>query len=647
MDRFGKHDSIRLVKIESCSMDDKEPIKVNLFSFLLSESPNYVALSYCWGKKWPKKYVYDNDKALPITSNLFTALRNVHRVVSAKDPDEPVWLWVDQLCIDQSDVHERNHQVGLMGFIFSKAVRTIIWLGPDAGIAGAAFDLVHKLYSVIQTEHPDHKSLSHFPLKQYNETTHSSRNLPPITDPHWRFFQVLLSSPWFTRLWVFQEVVLSKQDAIILCGQRGCSWYKFSTACSWLVSNDYLGVGIVPQTAMNVNSMRDVRMTKLDWGLTALIWMTCRYFDAELPVDKIYGVLGLLRHDTSYTELVDYASSPAEAYRDVAKVTIYQQANLSILNLPLYRNKRKRGSLPYLGLRVPSWTPDLDNFSVFEPRVPVVVHDDGKKCELRFPAWYRASADVALKLANPQNPKQHTLELSGLIIDQVDYCFESGIVSSLTGQAQSHRQQDVVATDSRTRLTRVRDGARQMSSSLSATRAPLVLKIWATVLERSPKIDVNDLARIFLRVTTADIFESNRTMRDDDFADFCAYMVSSYSRYKGKFDVSAVRFHSSFDDLKQHQTGGTSTRYEMAMKTACNLRRCFISRDGNLGVGPPEMRNEDSIIVLFGGGNPFIVRSVKEQWIFVGHSYLEGAMNGESIESWRQGALKEKCFELI
>lgn len=39
------------------------------------------------------------------------------------------YLWVDQLCIDQANVFERNHQVGLMSKIFGQAAQVIVWLG--------------------------------------------------------------------------------------------------------------------------------------------------------------------------------------------------------------------------------------------------------------------------------------------------------------------------------------------------------------------------------------------------------------------------------------------------------------------------------------------------------------------------------------
>jgi hypothetical protein len=40
------------------------------------------------------------------------------------------WLWIDALCIDQSDAQERTHQVEIMSEIFGRADSVISWLGP-------------------------------------------------------------------------------------------------------------------------------------------------------------------------------------------------------------------------------------------------------------------------------------------------------------------------------------------------------------------------------------------------------------------------------------------------------------------------------------------------------------------------------------
>ena len=77
-----------------------------------------------------------------IRENLRDALRAV------RDPNESRMLWIDALCIDQENVEERNHQVGLMGLIYRKAKQIRIWLGQPADKSGRALTRLRQLANV-------------------------------------------------------------------------------------------------------------------------------------------------------------------------------------------------------------------------------------------------------------------------------------------------------------------------------------------------------------------------------------------------------------------------------------------------------------------------------------------------------------------
>lgn len=76
----------------------------------------YDALSYTWaiedGDDRKTGRIHLPDGVLPITENCEAALRQL-RLRS-----DPRQLWVDAICIDQSNVRERNHQVGQMDQIY-------------------------------------------------------------------------------------------------------------------------------------------------------------------------------------------------------------------------------------------------------------------------------------------------------------------------------------------------------------------------------------------------------------------------------------------------------------------------------------------------------------------------------------------------
>ncbi|TVY18242.1 Heterokaryon incompatibility protein 6, OR allele [Lachnellula arida] len=85
----------------------------------------YDALSYTWGSGENADAMVCNGAKLPISNGLFEALRTLRR------PEKQVrYLWVDAICINQSDDGEKSKQVWNMLTIYEKAAGVIVWLGP-------------------------------------------------------------------------------------------------------------------------------------------------------------------------------------------------------------------------------------------------------------------------------------------------------------------------------------------------------------------------------------------------------------------------------------------------------------------------------------------------------------------------------------
>ena len=78
--------------------------------------PTYVALSYCWGDQDDTLPVTIGGKKVEITKNLWTALRLIGPCLRERNEssDSRYSLWVDQICIDQRNLQERNQQVHCM-----------------------------------------------------------------------------------------------------------------------------------------------------------------------------------------------------------------------------------------------------------------------------------------------------------------------------------------------------------------------------------------------------------------------------------------------------------------------------------------------------------------------------------------------------
>ncbi len=83
----------------------------------------YEALSYVWGERTRTHAIHCQDKIILVTQSCEQALRRLRYKLA------PRILWIDAICIDQISNEEKNHQVKVMGEIYSGAARVIIWLG--------------------------------------------------------------------------------------------------------------------------------------------------------------------------------------------------------------------------------------------------------------------------------------------------------------------------------------------------------------------------------------------------------------------------------------------------------------------------------------------------------------------------------------
>ena len=87
----------------------------------------YDALSYSWGMNDDgeaslRRSILIDGKTARVTRNSFEGLRRI------REPKRSIRLWIDAVCINQADIHERNDQVARMADIYRNSQRVIIWL---------------------------------------------------------------------------------------------------------------------------------------------------------------------------------------------------------------------------------------------------------------------------------------------------------------------------------------------------------------------------------------------------------------------------------------------------------------------------------------------------------------------------------------
>jgi hypothetical protein len=248
--------SIRLLKILSVTPRITCTFKVAH----LKDSPVFSCLSYVWGDATITEPVTVEGKTLHITVNLAGAIRDVHRQWSTGQllaPGEEQWLWADALCINQKHDQEKNHQVPLMEQIYSSAHRMFAWLGDGenerASKAVDAYNIVlHAIrqlhgYGFIQGRVQDNGQIC---SNQEVLAEVGGEILGAITDLAWLTEHYTTQSvpgeshilsdtvelfrlPYWTRLWILQELVLAR-DAVLLCGPKKISWLEVCCVQFWI-----------------------------------------------------------------------------------------------------------------------------------------------------------------------------------------------------------------------------------------------------------------------------------------------------------------------------------------------------------------------------------------------------------------------------
>lgn len=177
--------SIRMLILEPGGL--AEPLKGRLEVTGIDSAGSYEALSYVWGTSNQSGNISirngNNEWPVDLTASLKETLLRL------RFTDRQRRLWVDQICINQSDLAERSQQVQFMNRIYKRASHILVWLGPDdTGLAKPAFELVHDLDQTFQ----DDRKRAQFSTAAMKELSQQSRE-------RWNTLDHLTGRPWVSR----------------------------------------------------------------------------------------------------------------------------------------------------------------------------------------------------------------------------------------------------------------------------------------------------------------------------------------------------------------------------------------------------------------------------------------------------------------
>jgi hypothetical protein len=86
--------------------------------------------------------------------------------------------------------------------------------------------------------------------------------------------------------------------------------------------------------------------------------------------------------------------------------------------------------------------------------------------------------------------------------------------------------------------------------------------------------------------------------------------------------------------------------FDMLREDRCFQRRFFATTTGSMGLGPGSTQTGDLVVVLRGGGLPFILREFDGDYQLIGPTYVHGIMDGEAVQSWKARGDPEIVFPI-
>ena len=338
-------DEIRLILIHPGGWTDKINISI-LYKDEDESGIQYDALSYVWGSPANPVNISCDNEPFSVTQNLHKAL------LQLRENGLTTPIWIDAICINQSNADERTRQVRMMKRIYSQAETVHIWLGEASANTKDGVDLINTIARKIangSTGPASHAGLFTMGSPEYRDT-----RWPAVAD--------ILTRPWFERIWVIQERTIAR-SCIYLCGKYHVSSDALQslteipslmlTIQARMMANKPQGVDGYMATMSMLSPIIAKYHSKTSLGLGELLILT-NGFKATDPRDKVFALIGLTTGVP--VDFIDYN-------KELKDVLMY------LCELLLTRDSlRKFPALDVLScvnhahraLDLPSWVPEWD-----------------------------------------------------------------------------------------------------------------------------------------------------------------------------------------------------------------------------------------------------------------------------------------------
>ena len=586
-DRLTRDRTIRVLDLAPGTWD--EPVNCSLRTVHLDDDdPRYEAISYAWGDPNDRKPVICNGCAITTTRSLFEALQRFRHAKTTRT------LWADALCINQADDDEKTFQVRLMSYIYTRAVRVLVWLQhEDDQLIQDSLNAICRFvceedgfssFGAVNETAPDIL----YRWLDAGVTTVSEMDSSEVTDVAIDALRLVCRSHWFSRGWVVQEVALSTSTSVFW----GHSEIDF----------DWLGVAVYCATRKDVSRVSNEMIRcqflfsvwfgsrRSSYGqsqtLFNLIYLTDGLTFNE-PRDRIYGLLGMktrecdLANGQSFID-PDYNITTMECYRRVTAKLLAKRHDFRILSW--------RRSVPQSAKDWPSWVPDLYQSS----RTSFAGFDDAD--------IQKKDISGLVQISETSFGGVQCIEISGFKVDTINREIKEYVALS-----------DFDMVDGR-----------------------YVLPVFQALLRRLEHIHGQQC----LAVTFGN---SSRYLPLDSAR--IKNLLSEYGAFLGRDFVQDIYLPTNSWVYDRDDSFVPSADRFASRCAVDETERClFITSTEMLGIGPRAMIPGDVVVVLHGGQIPFVLRPTDNGlWRLVGECYLYDVNEGRVHREWEEkGSVSEK-----
>ncbi|RSM01299.1 hypothetical protein CDV31_011429 [Fusarium ambrosium] len=536
----------------------------------LKSDPTYETLSYVWGDQSNTRQITCDGSPRIITESLYLALSRLRL------RDRPRTVWIDQLCIDQTNDVEKSLQVSVMRDIYRKASRGLIWLGELPSEERTGFPETHvALVFQCLTEM----------ITDLTNAGSSAEGVQPrglgevilaLMGSQWAKWQGV---KWWQRIWTIQEAKLPRESDLMWGGYT-LSFDILKRVAVGLVNDTRVGQRFekcfalgpltnefcIPIMNLQINDPAPILGPLYRW----------RSRDATNSLDKIYALMGLLPEGAfKSVPFCDYTISENELYTRVT--------------LDLIRHHQ--GLLPICGRRgEPRVTPGLPSWVVDW----TFADDPSQRTTDYFGHCWRYNYFKCSggKYVEPEI----TTDGAGLVLQgtQVDKIAMLGSVNYLLDYRQlSDGEYDEHTLHTISLWTSVFYewlGDRSIEEPYIGNKA-------MTCLEAVCRVLIGDLV----------------------------YRGSEPSHHASEEEAAWVR---------NYVRGDWVPNIAASARDMARSQAFFITESGYFGIGPPDAKIGDEVWVLLCGKVPHVIRRKDGQDLefqYIGDAYVQGIMEGEII----------------